>query len=141
MKLYPRVDSQDIHVDDVIHVIQNLDEFLAPTIKDKDKLPLSTISMRLTPWMNNSNQHNSYFSMVLLVDLNNIQDFGLRIVDGYFCNFNHDVLEGDGFADIKTDIESLKLVVEDLKIGNILLHNRCNQIDYNQYPYIIRENA
>jgi hypothetical protein len=133
------IETHDIEFDDVVDVIQNLDEFLTPIKKIKNNLPSSTIFMRLTPWINNSNEYHSYLAMFLLVSLDNTQQFVLTINDGYFCNLKNDIVEGDGFVDIKTDINSIQQAIKDMKAGYIPLHNKCQIIDYQYYPYILSE--
>lgn len=138
INLYPRYQPQEFEIDDIFDVIENLSEFLAPAVAEIDSLPLSTMSMRICKWQTVPDK-DTYLSLNLLVDLKNIPDFKLRVHDGYFSSCNNAIIDGDGFVDIKTDTESIRQALADIKNGTIPLHNRVDKIDYEKYPYTIQD--
>lgn len=137
INMYPHYESQEFEIDDVPVLLENLHEFLAPMVKEKDTLPLSSACMRICKWQEVTNNSDTYLSILILVDLTNVDDFKLRVVDGYYSQLEKDICEGDGFVDIKTDETSIQQAFIHIKNGTIPLHNRIHKIDYEKHPYIV----
>ena len=132
IQLYPHYEGPEMEIDDIPVLLENLHEFLAPV--KKDKLPLNTMAIRICKWQEVPNS-DTYLSITLLVDLNNIDDFKLRVNEGYNSSLNG-LMEGDAFVDIKTDDASVNQALVNIKNGTIPLHNRVDKIDYTLHPYI-----
>lgn len=135
IQLYPRYESQEFEIGDVPVLLENLHEFLAPVMNEKSELPLNTMSMRICKWQEIP-ESDTYLSITLLVDITKVDDFKLRVVEGYYSSLNNEMCETDAFVDIKTDMRSVQQALIHIKNGTIPLHNRVDKIDYETHPYV-----
>lgn len=101
-----------------------IDAFVFDMFAQKDKLPLGTFSFPLTKPVHG-------LSVYILVDLNTIEKenrelYTMRVKD-----------EGDGFMDIKTDIDSVQMAVLTILENKMPLHNVSKDINVCDYPFIL----
>jgi hypothetical protein len=129
------IDCEKFNIDDVEWIVRNKEEFIIPYIAMKEEYPLPTISIQLCDWYEYND--DTYISIEMMINLDNIDDFSLRVNEGYYCNTNNRIIDGDGFVDIKTDSENIQKAINDIKNKQIPLHNRVHTINTHDYPYVI----
>lgn len=134
IKLYPLYEAPEMEIDYIPILLKNLHEFLAPVMNAQEEIPLNTMAMRICKWQDVPDS-DTYLSITLLVDLNSIDDFKLRVEEGYDSSLDG-IIEGDGFVDIKTDNVSIQQAILHIKNETVPLHNRVDRIDYALHPYI-----
>ncbi len=128
-------DNKQFNLDDIEWIINHKDEFIIPFVARKEEFPLSSISIQLCDWQDYKD--DTYISMDMMIDLDNIDDFSLRVHEGFYCNTNERIIETDGFLDIKTDTDSIRQAINDIKNKQIPLWNRVKNISVENYPYIV----
>lgn len=128
------IDCENFDIDDVEWIVSNKEEFIIPYVAMKEEYPLKTLSIQLCDWL--EYKDDTYISMSMMIDLDNIDDFSLRVNEGVYCNTNERIIDTDGFLDIKTDTESIQQAINDIKNKLIPLHNRGKTINITEYPYI-----
>lgn len=129
------IDFENFNIDDVEWIVSNKEEFIIPYVAMKDEYPLKSLSIQLCDWY--QFKEDTYISISMMVDLDNIDDFSLRVNEGAYCNTNERIIDTDGFVDIKTDIDSIKQAINDIKNKHIPLHNRVQTISVEEYPYVV----
>jgi hypothetical protein len=129
------IDCENFNIDDVEWIVRNKEEFIIPYIAMKEEYPLPTISIQLCDWY--EYKDDTYISIEMMINLDNIDDFSLRVNEGYYCNTNNMIIDGDGFVDIKTDSESIQKAINDIKNKQIPLRNKVHTINTHDYPYVI----
>lgn len=130
-------DNTQFDLDDIEWIVSHREEFIIPFVARKEEYPLPSISIQLCDWQ--EYKDDTYISMDMMIDLNNIDDFLLRVNEGCYCDTNERIIETDGFLDIKTDIESIRLAINDIKNKQIPLWNRVKNINVQDYPYIVED--
>lgn len=130
-------DYTQFSIDDVDWIVSNKDEFIIPFVANKEDYPLSRISIQLCDW--EEYKDDGYVSVSMMINLDDINDFSLRVNDGYYCNTNERIIDGDGFLDIKTDSWSIRQAISDIKDKQLPLHNRVDNINAEDYPYMVEE--
>jgi len=125
-------------LDDVAWIVENREEFIIPFVANKDDYPLPSISIQLCDWYGYVD--DTYISIDMMINLDDIDDFSLRVYEGAYCNTNERIIETDGFLDIKTDIDSIKKAINDIKNKQIPLRNRVRTISVEEYPYVVEYN-
>ena len=128
------IDCEKFNIDDVEWIVNNKEEFIIPYIAIKDEYPLPTLSIQLCNWYEYIN--DTYISISMLINLDNIDEFSLRVNEGAYCDTNKRIIDTDGFVDIKTDIQSIQQAINDIKNKRIPLYNRVESIDLEEYPYV-----
>lgn len=129
------IDCDNFDINDIEWIVSNKEEFIVPYMAMKEEYPLPRISIQLCKWYEYKDY--TYISVYMLVNLNDINEFSLRVNEGVYCDTNERIVETDGFVDIKTDIESIQKAITDIKNKRIPLINRVKSIDYQEYPYIV----
>lgn len=129
------IDCENFNIDDVEWIVSNKEEFIIPYVAMKEEYPLKTLSIQLCDW--HEYKDDTYISISMMIDLDNIDDFSLRVNEGIYCNTNERIIDTDGFLDIKTDTESIQQAINDIKNKVIPLHNRVISISAVDYPYVI----
>jgi vacuolar-type H+-ATPase subunit I/STV1 len=88
----------------------------------------------------NANQENKYYdyhvAFSIGLDKNNVDQYYVRVNEGFFYDVDGLMHETDGFLDIKTDPESLSRAIDDIKAGVLPLHNRGYVVDATKFPYV-----
>ena len=130
-------DCSNFNIDDVDWIVNYKDEFIIPFVANQEEYTLPRISIQLCNWQ--EYKEDSYVSVSMMIDLNNIDDFTLRVNEGYYCNTNERIIDGDGFLDIKTDPLSIRHAINDIKDKQLPLHNRVQNINVEDYPYMIED--
>jgi hypothetical protein len=125
-------------IDDVPIILDNIEEFIIPFVTNIDTYPIPNIDIQLCKW--DTYIDDTYLSINLLIDLNNIQDYTVRVNEGFYCDTNKRIIDTDGFLDIKTDTLSISQAINDIHHKNIPLINRVKSIDYNLFPYAVCHN-
>lgn len=128
------IDCEKFNIDDVEWIVSNKEEFIVPYIAMKDEYPMKSLSIQLCDWY--EYKDDTYISISMIIDLDNIDSFSLRVNEGAYCNTNKRIIETDGFVDIKTNIESIQQAIHDVKHKQIPLYNRVESIDVKEYPYV-----
>lgn len=135
--LYPHITiSESFELDEVIHFVENIGEYVAPLIANKDQFPLQRVSFQLTKWYQPPNSKSEYLCIGVGVNLDDCNDFFLRVEEGYYSDTDNCVRESDAFVDIKSDVESIQMAIDDIKNGSIPLWNRDDNIDLENYRYV-----
>lgn len=129
------IDCENFNIDDVEWIVTNKEEFMIPYVAMKDEYPLKSLSIQLCDWY--EYKDGTYISISMMIDLDNIDDFSLRVNEGAYCNTNERIIDTDGFLDIKTDIESIQQAISDIKNKQIPLRNRVRTISIEEYPYVV----
>jgi hypothetical protein len=130
-------DCSSFTIDDVPVILDNLAEFIAPFVGAKDEFPMPRISMKLC----NLHEYtkNTFMCMTLLINLDDIADYSLRVTEGAYCATNKCIIDTDGFIVIKTDSDSVHSAIRDIHAHTIPLHNIYQSIDFDAFPYVVRE--
>lgn len=126
---------EQFSLDDVEWIVENREEFIIPFVANKDEYPLPSISIQLCDWYGYVD--DTYISIDMMINLDDIDDFSLRINEGAYCDTNGRIIETDGFLDIKTDIGSIQQAIKDIKNKQIPLRNRVTTINVEEYPYVV----
>jgi hypothetical protein len=128
--------SDNFTIDDVPIIIENLEEFIIPYIARQDEFPIPRIDIQLCQWY--PFKDDTYISFNLLINLEDITDFTIRINEGAYCSTNNDIIDIDGFVDINPDIPSIQQAINDIKSHSIPLRNRVHSIKFDEFPYVKR---
>lgn len=110
LKLFPKyniIDPWDL--DEIVDVVNDghLDAFILSLENKKSEFPLGTLSCAITHPVN-----NKHISIQIDLNLEVNQLVSMRVCD-----------DGDGFINIKHDLQSLEMVIHDIKHDTIPLHN------------------
>jgi hypothetical protein len=130
-------DYTAFNINDVDWIVSNKDEFIIPFVANRDQYQWSRISIQLCNW--EEYKDDGYISVSMMINLDDIDDFTLRVNEGYYCNTNERIIDGDGFLDIKTDTMSIRQAISDIKYKQLPLHNRVQNINAEDYPYMIKD--
>jgi hypothetical protein len=135
--MYPQIDIDynNFDIDDVAVILENIDEFIKYQYQ-KDNFPMSTVSFHLCKW--HEYIDNTYLTFKLLIDLDDITDFHVRVSEGAYCDTNERIIETDAFIDIKVNTDSIQQAICDIHLQRIPLHNRDKVIDYVAFPYVVK---
>lgn len=123
-------------IDDVEWIVNSKEEFIIPYVAMKENYPLPRLSIQLCEWYEYID--DTYICIDMLINLDDIDDFSLRVNEGTYCNTNQKIIATDGFLDIKTDAVSIQQAVNDIKYKRIPLYNRVETINFDEYPYVIQ---
>lgn len=129
------INCKDFTIDDVEWIVSNKEEFIVPYLAMKDEYPFPSLSIQLYDW--EVYKDDTYISISMLINLDNIDEFSLRVNEGYYSNTNERIIDGDGFLDIKTDNWSIRQAISDIKEKQLPLHNRVQNINADDYPYMV----
>jgi hypothetical protein len=130
-------DYTQFNIDDVDWIVSHKDEFIIPFVAKREEYQWPTISIQLCDW--EVYKDDTYISISMLINLDNIDEFSLRVNEGYYCNTNERIIDGDGFLDIKTDNWSIRQAISDIKEKQLPLHNRVQNIKAEDYPYMMED--
>lgn len=67
-------------------------------------------SFLVTEWVPKADEY--YLAFRMAINLDDINDWALRLVEGTPCDTTHEIVDTDGFLDIKRDMDSIRLCVE-----------------------------
>jgi hypothetical protein len=130
-------DSDNFTIYDVPVILENIDEFIIPIVAEKYRLPLTRVSVRLCKWF--EYKDDTYLSFNLLINLNDITEYSVRVNEGGYCSTNKRIIEFDGFVDIKTDSTSVNQAILDIRQKRIPLWNRVDKMNYEAFPYVVKD--
>lgn len=127
---------EDIEITEVPEIINNLQEFLDPDVVKNCEL--RQISMQICKW--HEVEDDTYFTFLLMINLDNIKDYMIRVAEGtkWGCP-DGEISETDAFIDIWPDVESVRDAVKDILLNRIPLWNRDEEIDYDEFPYVMED--
>lgn len=132
------IDCDNFIIDDVEWIVSHREEFIIPYIAMKEEYPLPRLSIQLCGWYEYID--DTFICIDMLINLDDIDDFSLRVNEGAYCETNERIIETDGFLDIKTDTASIQQAINDIKNKQIPLRNRVKSISVEDYPYIVENN-
>lgn len=137
IQLYTPVkpNCENFTMDDVPVILQNLEEYLIPYIANKDEYPIPRIDIQLCQWI--KYKEDTYLTINLLVNLEDINDYQIRISEGFYCDTNKCIIDTDGFLDIKSDEQSISHAIIDIYNKMLPLRNRDKNISIELYPYAL----
>jgi len=150
LRVFPRVDlGFGFKLKDAYKAIKCLEESMA-NIPDEVRSTYGGYSFVFTKWTpaetdahtEDNAQDKAYYALQGTIDLKEM-NMTIRVIDGYMEAGGPDepaqIVEGDGFIDIKSDETSIEQAIADIVKGAIPLHNRVEHIDFSNYPYILIE--
>ena len=126
IKAYPLYSNDDLwELGELVACIQegSITDFIMTCLCNKDDFLLGTLSMPLTKPVNG-------MTIDILIDLNAAN---VEADDRYFLRVNN---SGDGFIDIKNDIEFIEMAIAAIKNNTMPLYNVTKNIDYSAYQYV-----
>jgi hypothetical protein len=140
LRVFPRVDlGFGFKLKDAYKAIKCLEESMA-NIPDEVRSTYGGYSFVFTKWTpaetDANTEDKAYYALQGIIDLKEM-NMTIRVIDGYMEATQ--IVEGDGFIDIKSDETSIEQAIADIVKGAIPLHNRVEHIDYSNYPYILIE--
>jgi hypothetical protein len=142
LRVFPRVDlGFGFKLKDAYKAIKCLEESMA-NIPDEVRSTYGGYSFVFTKWTpaetetEANAEDKAYYALQGTIDLKEM-NMTIRVIDGYMEAAQ--IVEGDGFIDIKSDETSIEQAIADIVKGAIPLHNRVEHIDYSNYPYILIE--
>ena len=144
LRVFPRVDlGFGFKLKDAYKAIKCIEESMA-NIPDEVRSTYGGYSFVFTKWTpaetdahtEDNAQDKAYYALQGIIDLKEM-NMTIRVIDGYMEAAQ--IVEGDGFIDIKSDETSIEQAIADIVKGAIPLHNRVEHIDYSNYPYILIE--
>ena len=135
-QLYPHIAASTIELDEVSDTLDNIELYVAPLQAHKSSLFNSSCSFLLSNWVKIQNS-DRFLAIRVLVNLNNISKYSLRVVEGYYDIESAEFHEGDGFVDVKTDKVHIEAAINDIKQGIIPLWNRDKYIDFQRFTYVL----
>ena len=134
MALYkPYTIDTDITLDDVPSLIDNIQDFIS-RISASNAFECNGVSINLTSWYKYID--NTYLTFILLVDLDNVTNYSIRIHEGVYCSSNKKIIDTDGFINIKADSASVTNAIKDIYAKRIPIINRDLEIDFDAFPYV-----
>jgi hypothetical protein len=148
LRVFPRVDlGFGFKLKDAYKAIKCLEESMA-NIPDEVRSTYGGYSFVFTKWTpaetntEANAEDKAYYALQGIIDLKEM-NMTIRVIDGYMeaggPNEPSQIVEGDGFIDIKSDETSIEQAIADIVKGAIPLHNRVEHIDFSNYPYILIE--
>ena len=142
LRVFPRVDlGFAFEIEDAYKAIKCLEESMA-NIPDEMRFSYGGYSFVFTKWTpaetetEANAEDKAYYALQGIIDLKEM-NMTIRVIDGYMEAAQ--IVEGDGFIDIKSDETSIEQAIADIVKGAIPLHNRVEHIDFSNYPYILIE--
>ena len=142
LRVFPRVDlGFGFKLKDAYKAIKCLEESMA-NIPNEVRSTYGGYSFVFTKWTpaetetEANAEDKAYYALQGTIDLKEM-NMTIRVIDGYMEAAQ--IVEGDGFIDIKSDETSIEQAIADIVKGAIPLHNRVEHIDYSNYPYILIE--
>lgn len=132
----------DIPLEDLVEcVFDHRQELILPHINkmhESIKFFNGQYSVHLTPWKkkDDNNDNNEYMSISCSFDINDPLYLRLTAQEGYMDDHG-DIMDTDGFLEIKGDRESLTQAVAAILNGTIPLHNRDFVITEETCPYAL----
>lgn len=133
---YPHIYASIIDIDEVSSTLDNLELYVAPLQAHKSSFYNASCSFQLSNWVQVQNS-DRFLSVRVLVNLNNISKYSLRVIEGYYDIESAEVHEGDAFVDVKTDKVHIDAAINDIKQGIIPLWNRDKYIDFQRFTYVL----
>lgn len=128
--------SFDVEFTDVTDVLENFeDNIIKPMTAFEHMMYEGRCSIQLTKWHDIGD--NTYLALELLLNINNANDYTLRVIEGY--QDESTIHHGDAFVDIKTDKEHIETAIGDILNGTIPLYNRVESIDTTKYTYVVED--
>lgn len=91
--------------------------------------------VNLTDWKELSNEEHTYVCIVGSFDVNNVSYLTLSVREGYKDNHTDQIVDTDGFLDIKVDRDSLAQAIDAINDGTIPLYNRGLNITKENCPF------
>ena len=146
LRVFPRVDlGFGFKLKDAYKAIKCLEVSMA-NIPDEVRSTYGGYSFVFTKWTpaetDAHTEDKAYYALQGTIDLKEM-NMTIRVIDGYMEAGGPDepaqIVEGDGFIDIKSDETSIEQAIADIVKGAIPLHNRVEHIDFSNYPYILIE--
>lgn len=121
---------------ETINVINYLPELFKDMQYLKNIYNRNYVEFPLTKW---HRVHDKVYILIrVLVDLDNYENYILRIVEGSMRNNLNIIFESDHCIDIKNDTTSVKNAIKDITNNTIpFISNTI--IDYKRYSYLIRD--
>lgn len=137
--LYPIIMKlfQPVEMHDSCSAVEELPEIFKTMQFAKNISKHHCVSFPLTKW--HQLDETTFISIKVLVDLDNYENYILRVIEGTVWKGTNTIFDTDYCIDIKTDIDSVKQAIVDIINKKIPLFNKTKNIDLSRYPYLIQD--